>query len=115
MQSTPKEIALFLAQTADGKKARDITVLEVTDLTVLADYFVIVTGTSNTHIKTLSQEIEHVMKERGAPPHHVEGYLSGNWVLLDFGCVIVHIFAAETREFYALERMWSDAVKVEWA
>lgn len=106
---TPREIAGKIAETLDNKKATDITVLKTEELTVLADYFVICTATSTTHIKTLSDEVEKVMEDLGEAPLRREGYRSGGWVLVDFGCVIAHIFLAETREFYNLERLWNDA------
>ncbi len=106
---TPQDMAFLLARAADAKQARDLRIFHVTDITELADYFVIATGTSSTHLKTLSDEMERVMKLQGVLPHHVEGYLSGNWVLLDFGCAIAHLFTEEARSFYSLERLWSDA------
>jgi ribosome-associated protein len=109
MLLSPKELALALAEIADNKKARDIRVLEITDLTVLADYFVLCSGTSTTHVKTLAGEMDFVLKERGVAPHHIEGRDAGNWMLLDYGSVVVHVFLPETRAFYDLERLWADA------
>ncbi len=106
---TPKEIAKKAAQALDSKRGQDIRILQVTELTALADFFVIATGTSTTHVKTLSEECEHVLKEMGETPRQVEGRMAGNWLLLDFGCVIVHVFLPETRSFYSIERLWSDA------
>lgn len=109
---SPKDLALTLARIADNKKGEDVRVLEVTDLTTLADYFVICTGTSTTHLKTLSGEMELGMKDKGVVPHHTEGRESGNWLLLDYGCVIVHLFLRDTRAFYSLEHLWADAKEV---
>ncbi|MDR0671189.1 MAG: ribosome silencing factor [Oscillospiraceae bacterium] len=109
---TPKEIALTLAKVADAKKAEDIRVMEVADLTVLADYFVICTGTSAVHLRTLAEEMERSLKERGVLPHHVEGQRSGSWLLMDYAGVVAHLFLRDTRDFYALERLWGDAVTV---
>lgn len=106
---TPREMAKLMAQTLDDKRALDIKVLEVGDLTALADFFVLATATSTTHIRTLIGECELKLKEQGLMPHHVEGRQAGNWVLLDYGAVVAHVFLAETREFYAVERLWSDA------
>lgn len=111
---TPKELAVKLAHIADDKKARGIKVLEITDLTVIADYFVICSGTSTTHVKTLSDEMEFVLKQQGTAPHHIEGHASGSWLLLDYGSVVVHVFLEETRAFYALERLWADAKSIEY-
>jgi ribosome-associated protein len=103
----PKELAKKAAQLLSGKKAADIRVLEVTDLTVLADYFIIATGTSSTHLRTLADEVEFALKKQGVMPGHIEG--KGSWILLDYGAVVVHVLLSEAREFYSIERLWSDA------
>ena len=110
---TPKQVAEKIVKALDDKKARDIKLLKTDDLTVLADYFVICTAGSTTQIKTLADEVDKVMSEAGEPPLRREGYRSGGWVLLDFGCVVVHLFMEETREFYNLERLWGDAEEID--
>ncbi len=110
---TPKEIAEAVVKALDSKKAKDIKVLETKDLTVLADYFVICTAGSTTQIKTLSDEVEKQLTELGEPALRREGYRAGGWVLVDFGCVIVHLFLQEIREFYSLERLWGDAAELD--
>ena len=112
---TPKEIAEQIVKTLDGKKAHDLKLLRTTDVTVLADYFVICTATSTTQIKTLADEVEAVMESKGETKLHREGYRSGGWVLIDFGCVVVHIFMEEARQFYNLERLWADAEEIDIA
>jgi ribosome-associated protein len=102
-----KEIAMLAASTLDNKKGMDVTTLEVGEQTILADYFVLATGTSNTHVRALAEEVECKLSELGVEPHHVEGKATG-WILLDYDEVIVHIFSREAREFYSLDRMWSD-------
>lgn len=109
---TPREIAAAAAGALDSKQAKDIEVLRTTDVTVLADYFVICTATSSTHVKTLIDEVDRALSELGEPPLRREGYRGGGWILLDFGCVIVHIFQQDMREFYNLEHLWSDAEEV---
>ncbi len=110
----PKEIALLLAKALDSKKGLDIKVLETGELTTLADYFVLCSATSTSQIKALGDACEKAMKEQaGEDPHHVEGHRGGTWVLLDFSSVVVHIFNEEAREFYDLERLWSDAKNVD--
>ncbi len=106
---TPKEMAQAVVKALEEKKGQDICVMETTELTTLADYFVICTANSTTHVKTLADETEKVLEALGETPHHIEGYRSGSWVLLDYGCLVVHLFLEEAREFYALERLWSDA------
>ncbi|MCI8477759.1 MAG: ribosome silencing factor [Oscillospiraceae bacterium] len=110
---TPKEIAFTLAKALDSKKGQDIEVLETAELTTLADFFVICTATSTTQVRALSDACEKVMKEAGEPPHHIEGHPGGTWTLLDFSSVVVHVFTEEARKFYDLERLWSDAAKVD--
>ena len=109
---TPKEVALCAARALNEKKGEKITLLEVSDVTVVADYFLICTGSSNTHVKTLCDEVEKKLDEAGEPMLRRGGQRSGTWVLLDYGCLIVHVFTEETRKFYDLERLWSDAVPV---
>lgn len=109
---TPEEIALAAAKALNDKKGLDIRLLKVRDVTVLADYFLIATGTSNTHVKSLCDEVEKAMDEAEEPLLHREGHRSGTWVLLDFGCLVVHVFTDETRKFYDLERLWNDAQPV---
>ena len=110
---TPQEVMERIVKALDGKKARDITVLKTEAVTILADYFVICTANSTTHIKTLSDETGKNLAEVGEPPRRSEGYRSGGWVLMDFGCVVVHLFLEETRNFYDLERLWGDAERVD--
>ena len=108
------QLATAIARVLDKKKASDVKVLKVRDLTVLADYFVIATGNSNTQINALCGAVEKAMKEQaGEDPLRREGYRDGTWVLLDYGCVVVHVFSAEAREFYALERLWHDGKPVD--
>jgi len=111
---TPKDTALLLAKALDSKKGLDIKVLETGSLTTLADYFVLCSATSSTQIRALSDACEKAMKDQaGQAPHHVEGHRGGTWVLLDFSAVVVHIFDEEARQFYDLERLWSDADPVD--
>lgn len=106
---TAKEMALAAAKALDEKKGREISAIEITDLTTLADYFVIASGTSNTQINALCDAVEKALKEQAnEDPLRREGYRDGTWVLLDYGCLCVHVFSPEAREFYSLERLWSD-------
>lgn len=109
-----KELALLAARALSDKKAKGIQALEIADLTTLADYFVIATGSSNTQINALVDNVEKVLaEEAGEQPLHREGYRGGTWVLLDYGCLAVHVFSAEAREFYGLERLWRDGKAVD--
>ena len=111
---TPKELALLAARALSDKKGKEIRVMEIAELTTLADYFVLATGASNTQINALVDNVEKVLaEEAGEQPLHREGYRGGTWVLLDYGCVVVHVFSAEAREFYSLERLWHDGKPVD--
>ena len=110
---TPLKIAEFIVSALDSKKAVDIKLLRTRDITTLSDYFIICTANSTTQLKTLSDEVERVLKENGETLRRREGHRSGGWVLMDFACVVVHLFLKETREFYMLERLWSDAEDID--
>jgi ribosome-associated protein len=110
---TPKEVALTAVKALEEKKGLSIKLLRISDVSNLADYFLICTGSSNTHCNSLSGEVEKRLKEAGETLLHREGHRGGTWVLLDFGCVVVHIFTDETRKFYDLERLWNDAEPVD--
>ena len=106
---TPKELALLAARALSDKKGKEIRVMESAELTTLADYFVLATGASNTQINALVDNVEKLLaEEAGEQPLHREGYRGGTWVLLDYGCIAIHVFNAEAREFYGLERLWRD-------
>lgn len=111
---TTKEIALTAARAMDDKKGLDIRLLEVSEVTTLAEYFLICTGTSNTHVKTLCDAVEEAMDAAGEPLLSREGHRGGTWVLLDFGSLVVHVFTNEARAFYDLERLWNDATPVNF-
>jgi|GEM_PF-96122 len=108
INKTPKETAETIIKILDLKKARDIKLLYVEQQTILADYFIICTGTSNTQIRALAGEVREKLEIGGVLPIHVEGENPGNWVLLDYASVIVHIFNREMRDFYKLEKLWQD-------
>ena len=110
---TSREMAITAAKALDAKKGKEIRVLEIEELTTLADYFVICTGSSNTQINALCDAVEKTLGEAGEKPLHREGYRGGTWVLLDYGCIAVHVFNDEAREFYSLERLWSDGKSVD--
>ncbi len=106
---TAEEKIRIAVRALDAKRAEDIRVLKVTDLTILGDYFIIANGTSTTHTRTLAEETEFQLSQKGVEPRHREGMPGSNWYILDYGDVIVHVFYQETREFYRLEQLWADA------
>lgn len=105
----PKVLAREIAKVLDEKKAMNIVAIKTEEVTVVSDFFVIASGTSNTHTKSLADDVEYEIKNRlGIDPEHIEGRATG-WILLDYGTVIVHLFQGETRDYYNLERLWQDA------
>ena len=110
---TPKEIAYEVTKALDSKKGMDIKLLKIGKVSSLADYFLICTGTSNTHVKTLCDYAEYTMEQLGEPMLGREGHRGNSWELLDFGTIVVHVFTEEARKFYDLERLWADAEVVD--
>ncbi len=105
-----KAIAELAANVLDNKKGMDVTMMSVGEQTILADYFVLATGTSNTHVRALADEVEFKLREElGVEPSHIEGASGNAWTLLDYGCVVINIFTTQAREFYKLERLWNGA------
>lgn len=102
-----------IVKIMDAKKAADIRVLQVNDLTILADYFIIASTDNATHVKAISDEVEFQLKQQGISPKNMEGYRHANWIVLDYSDVVVHLFHEETRAFYALERLWSDGQQID--
>lgn len=107
------EMAQVIVKALDSKKAKDIKLLRTENVTVLADYFIVCTAASTTQIKTLADEIDKALSEVEEHSLRTEGYRNGGWVLVDCGCVVVHLFLEEMRNFYALEHLWSDAPQVD--
>jgi ribosome-associated protein len=107
------QLALAAARTADENRGQDITVLDMRSITPVFDYFVIVTGNSRRQLHAISEEIDHCLEdELGDKRMGIEGYNESRWILLDYGTVVIHLFDAETRDFYALEQFWGAAEKV---
>ena len=102
-----------IVKALDSKRAEDIRVIEIGDLTIVADYFVIANGTSSTQTKALAEEVEFKMSQLGIEPNRTEGYQGATWVVLDYGDIIVHVFYKETRDHYNLERLWSDGTDID--
>ena len=101
-----------IVKALDDKKGNDIKVMQVNDLTIVADYFVLVTANSSTHVRALGEEVEFQLEEAGMAADHIEGRATG-WVLLEYDGVIVHIFDKESRGFYNLENLWKDATEID--
>ncbi|MBU3819850.1 MAG: ribosome silencing factor [Candidatus Faecalibacterium intestinavium] len=112
-QIDSKTLAIEIAKILDQKKAQDVRVLKVEDLTVLTDYFVIASGASTTQVAALADEVDYQLSQRGIQPYNTEGFDSKNWVLLDYSSVIVHVFVPNTRTYYDLEHLWADGEPVD--
>ena len=110
---TPKQIAYEVTKALDAKKGMDIKLLKIDRVSSLADYFLICTGTSNTHVKTLCDYAEYTLEQMGEKMLGREGHRGNTWELLDFGCVVIHVFTDEARKFYDLERLWAEAEQID--
>ena len=108
-----KEVALAVTKALDEKKGIDIKLLRIDKVSSLADYFIICTGTVNTHVKTLCDYAEYTLEQLGEPMLGREGHRGSAWELLDYGTIVVHVFTEEARRFYDLERLWADAEVVD--
>lgn len=102
-----------IVKTLDSKKALDIRAIEISDLTIIADYFIIADGTSTTHVKGLADEVEFNLAQEGIRPDHIEGFSGGQWLAMDYDDVVVHIFHKDTGDLYNLEKLWSDGKAVD--
>ena len=109
---TAKQVAYEVTKALDDKKGIDIKLLKIDKVSSLADYFLICTGTSNTHVRTLCDYAEYTLEQLGEPMLGREGHRGNSWELLDFGSIVVHVFTEEAREFYSLERLWADAEEI---
>ena len=112
--SESRELVVAAARAAASKQARDVVVLDVRELIVITDYFLIASGTSDRQVRTIAEEIETAVRQKGLKPARREGEREGHWALLDFVDFVAHVFLDSDREFYDLERLWSDAPNVEW-
>ncbi len=108
----PNSLARLAVQVASDKKAEDILMMDIHNLSVIADYFVICTGTSDRQVRAVAKDIQEQLRLRGARPLHIEGVDAANWILLDYGAVIIHIFDPATRDYYRLEKLWAEAPRV---
>lgn len=107
-----ESIFTLVVEALYEKKARDVKAIDISELTTIADYFIVCSGTSMTHIKTLADHVEEKLIGQNVQCLHREGYNSARWILLDYGDIVVHIFLEEDREFYGLERLWQDGKPV---
>lgn len=109
-----QDLAISAARAAAEKQADDLLVLDVRELIVITDYFVIASGSNDRQTRTIAEEVERELREHDRKPIRREGVREGRWVLLDYGDIVVHVFHAEERDYYGLERLWMDAPVVDW-
>lgn len=108
-----REMAKLAIQALEDKKAEDIRVIDISEVSVVADYFLIASGNNRSQIQAMADNVQETLGRAGFEMHQVEGYGTANWILMDFGDVIVHIFDKENRLFYNLERIWRDGKAIE--
>ena len=108
-----KKMARIAWEALDERKGEDIKIIDISEISVLADYFIIANGTNENQVKAMVQNVEDKLAQNGFEAKQREGYGLGNWVLLDFGNIIVHVFDKENRLFYDLERIWRDGKTIE--
>ncbi len=113
MENQSKEMAKLAIAALDDKKAEDIKVIDISKVSVIADYFIIAGGTNVSQIQALCNNVEEKLGRAGYPPKQIEGYETANWVLMDFGDVIVHVFDKENRLLFNLERIWRDGIAMD--
>lgn len=112
-KASSREAAEEMVKILDMRKAKDIKLLRVEEQTIIAEYFVICSGSSSTQIKSMAGELEYKMSMSGVPPYGMDGYGEGKWIVIDFGSVMVHIFGNESRDFYKLEKFWADSEEID--
>jgi ribosome-associated protein len=109
------QLAVAAAQTAKDNRGQEILVLDLRELTCIFDYFVIASGSSRRQLHAMSEEIDHKLEDDlGDQRMGIEGYQGSSWILLDYGTVVVHLFDADTRDYYAIEKLWGEAKPVDW-
>jgi ribosome-associated protein len=110
---TSRQLAEQAARLLYERKAEDIQIMDLRKLGGVSDFFIVASGISTTHVRSLADHLQVELKQSGVKPWHIEGYQAERWVLMDYVNVVVHIFHPQTREFYLLERLWGDAEKLK--
>lgn len=111
--SQAKEMARISVNALEEKKASDIKVINIEKVSIIADYFIIAGGTNRNQLQAMADEVEEKLGKAGYTPKNIEGYLNGNWILMDYGDIVLHLFDEENRLFYDLERIWRDGEDVD--
>lgn len=113
VEKNSKDMAKIAVNALEEKKAKDLKLLDISDVSVLADYFIIASGSNRNQVQAMADEVEEKLGKAGFTPKQVEGYQTANWILMDYQDIIIHIFDEENRLFYDLERIWRDGNLVE--
>ena len=113
VEKNSKEMVKIAVAALEEKKAKDIKILDISGVSVLADYFIIASGSNRNQVQAMADNVEEVLGKAGVHPKQIEGYQTANWILMDYGDVVIHIFDEENRLFYDLERIWRDGKVVE--
>ncbi len=108
-----KQMAAAALKALEDKKALDVRILDISHVTVLADYFLIASGSNRNQVQAMVDQVEEELRKTGYTPRQIEGYQTANWVLLDYGDIIIHVFDEENRLFYDLERIWRDGTAMD--
>lgn len=107
-----KKMALIAVEALEDKKAEDITIIDISEISILADYFIIASGSNRNQVQAMADNVEDSLGKAGFLPKQIEGYQSANWILMDYKDIIVHVFSEEDRGFYDLERIWRDGKEI---
>ena len=110
---TAKEMAKLAKEALEDRKAIDVSVLDIEKISTLADYFLIASGTNRNQVQAMADHVEEVLEKQGVRPKNVEGYPQANWILMDYGDIVLHLFDQENRLFYDIERIWRDGIPAE--
>ena len=114
-QTQSKQMARLAYEALEDKKARDIRILDISEISVLADYFLIASGSNKNQVQAMVDNVQEELHKAGFAPRQIEGYQTASWILLDYGDIIIHIFDEENRLFYDLERIWRDGKHVDFS
>ncbi len=110
---TSRELAKIAMDALEDKKVEDLRIIDISEVSIMADYFIIGSGSSQTQVRALANNVEEKLQEAGVTPRQIEGYQSASWILMDFNDIIVHVFNSEDRLFYNLEKIWLDGKQIQ--
>jgi len=115
MENVSKKMAAIAVDALDEKKAEDVTIIDIAEVSTLADYFIIANGNNRNQVQAMADSVEEELAKAGFEPKQIEGYQTANWILLDYRDIIIHVFSKDDRAFYDLERIWRDGKEINRA